>query len=138
MGIYVLPYKNHVDTKKQKRAKAATAVYIFFVFLRLSLFLPACGGSSSSGSPNFTLSTSELFFGAPVGGSKPDDFTIFSNVENHSGPLHIEIEHTTRGISPITLPVAQGSSGSTTIVPKDPAMPRQRVYFYTIKVYACT
>jgi len=33
MGIYVLPYKNHVDTKKQFRAKATTASYIFFVFL---------------------------------------------------------------------------------------------------------
>lgn len=33
MGIYVLPYKNYVDTKKQFRAKAATTSYIFFVFL---------------------------------------------------------------------------------------------------------
>ena len=33
IGIYVLPYKNHVDTKKQFRAKAATAFYIFSVFL---------------------------------------------------------------------------------------------------------
>lgn len=110
---------------------------ILFVLL-LSLFLPACGGSSSSGNPNFTLSTSEVFFGAPIGGSKPDDFTISSNVENYSGPLHIEIEHTIKGISSITLPVAQGTSGSSTIVPKDPAMLRQGVYFDTIKVSACT
>ena len=110
---------------------------ILFVLL-LSLFLPACGGSSSSGNPNFTLSTSEVFFGAPVGGSKPDDFTISSNVENYSGPLHIEIEHTSKGISSITLPVAQGTSGSSTIVPKDPAMLAQGVYFDTIKVSACT
>ena len=33
MGIYVLPYKNHVDIRKQFRAKIATASYIFFVFL---------------------------------------------------------------------------------------------------------
>lgn len=33
MGIYVLPYKNHVDAKKQSRAKACTTLYIFFVFL---------------------------------------------------------------------------------------------------------
>ena len=33
MGIYVLPYKNHVDTKKQFRAKAATFTYIIFIFL---------------------------------------------------------------------------------------------------------
>jgi hypothetical protein len=33
MGMYVLPYKNHVDTKKQFRAKAATAFYVASVFL---------------------------------------------------------------------------------------------------------
>jgi len=33
MGMYVLPYKNHVDTKKQFRAKAATAFYVSSVFL---------------------------------------------------------------------------------------------------------
>ncbi len=33
MGIYVLPYKNYIDSKKQFRAKFATAFYIFFVFL---------------------------------------------------------------------------------------------------------
>ena len=33
IGIYVLPYKNHVDNKKQFRAKSATTLYIFFVFL---------------------------------------------------------------------------------------------------------
>ncbi|MFH2059390.1 MAG: hypothetical protein ABIJ59_10880 [Pseudomonadota bacterium] len=33
MGIYVLPFKNHVDSKKQIRAKTATTAYIFFIFL---------------------------------------------------------------------------------------------------------
>jgi hypothetical protein len=33
IGIYVLPYKNHVDSKKRFIAKAATIFYIFFVFL---------------------------------------------------------------------------------------------------------
>jgi len=33
MGIYVLPYKNHVDEKKQSRAKTATRIYIVFIFL---------------------------------------------------------------------------------------------------------
>lgn len=33
IGIYVLPYKNHVDTKKQFRAKAATAFYVLSVFV---------------------------------------------------------------------------------------------------------
>lgn len=33
IGIYVLPYKNHVDAKKQLRAKVATASYLLFVFL---------------------------------------------------------------------------------------------------------
>lgn len=32
IGIYVVPYKNHVDTKKQIRAKASTVSYILFVF----------------------------------------------------------------------------------------------------------
>lgn len=32
IGIYVLPYKNHVDTKKQFRAKASTFFYIIFIF----------------------------------------------------------------------------------------------------------
>jgi len=32
MGIYVVPYKNHVKVKKQSRAKAFTAVYIIFIF----------------------------------------------------------------------------------------------------------
>lgn len=32
IGIYVVPYKNHVDTKKQFRAKASTVSYIIFVF----------------------------------------------------------------------------------------------------------
>lgn len=33
IGIYVLPYKNHVDTKKQFKAKVITTVYIVFIFL---------------------------------------------------------------------------------------------------------
>ncbi|MGD9161247.1 MAG: hypothetical protein PVG39_22730 [Desulfobacteraceae bacterium] len=33
IGIYVLPYKNHVDTKKASRAKLLTTFYIAFVFL---------------------------------------------------------------------------------------------------------
>lgn len=33
IGIYVLPYKNHVDSKKQTRAKIATGAYIVFAFL---------------------------------------------------------------------------------------------------------
>ena len=33
MGIYVLPFKNHVDAKKQKRARAAMVFYIINIFL---------------------------------------------------------------------------------------------------------
>ncbi len=33
IGIYVLPYKNHVDSKKQFRAKVFTAIYIFLAFV---------------------------------------------------------------------------------------------------------
>ncbi len=33
IGIYVLPYKNHVDTKKVSRAKLATTLYLIFIFL---------------------------------------------------------------------------------------------------------
>ena len=33
IGIYVIPFKNHVDTKKASRAKLLTAFYIFFVFM---------------------------------------------------------------------------------------------------------
>jgi len=32
MGIYVVPYKNHVKVKKQSRAKAITVAYIIFIF----------------------------------------------------------------------------------------------------------
>lgn len=33
IGIYVLPYKNHVDLKKQFRTKVITVSYLIFVFL---------------------------------------------------------------------------------------------------------
>lgn len=33
MGIYVLPYKNHVDPKKQRWAKALITLYVTFIFI---------------------------------------------------------------------------------------------------------
>ena len=33
IGIYILPYKNHVDTKKATRAKTIVAIYFIFAFL---------------------------------------------------------------------------------------------------------
>jgi hypothetical protein len=32
IGIYVVPYKNHVNTKKQFRAKVSTVSYVIFIF----------------------------------------------------------------------------------------------------------
>jgi hypothetical protein len=33
IGMYVVPYKNHVDAKKQFKAKIVTTLYILFIFL---------------------------------------------------------------------------------------------------------
>ena len=33
VGMYVVPYKNHVDLKKQFKAKVATVLYVLFAFL---------------------------------------------------------------------------------------------------------
>lgn len=108
----------------------------------ISLILAACGNGGGGGggeaSPSFSVSASEIFFGAPVGGSQPLDQTVTGSVSNYSGTLYIYITHTANGISYILPPVIQGNSGTSTIVPKDPRSLGQGVYFDTITVSACS
>ena len=111
----------------------------FYVLLILTPFLQSCGGGGGGGSdgPMFTVSKSEIFFGAAVGGSQPASQTISGTVTNYSGVLYIFIIQTANGINTIMQPVIQGNAGIATVVAQNPAIGQGR-YLDTITVLACS
>jgi hypothetical protein len=116
------------------------AIYLIFLFLTVLCF-SGCGGGGggSAASPNFSVSTSEIFFGAPASGSpQASDQTVTGTVTNYSGTLYLYIAYTDTGIANVLPPVLQGNSGTSTIMPKSSSALGQGVYFDTITISACS
>lgn len=108
--------------------------------LPILLTAEGCGGGGGGGaaSPQLTVSTSEMFFGAPVGGSQPASQTVTGTVGNYSGTLYLYIVHTANGISNISMPTLKGSSGTSSVTVHAPYNLGQGAYFDTITVSACS
>jgi hypothetical protein len=117
------------------------AISLIFLFLTVLCF-SGCGGSGGGGSvasPNLSVSTSEIFFGGAVSGfPQPSDQTVTGTVTNYSGTLYLYIAYTANGIANVLPPVLNGSSGTSTIMPKSTGALGKGVYFDTITISACS
>lgn len=122
-------------------SKAVNRVSSCFIVLAL-VVSAGCGGGGGGGDgdsgPRLNVSTSEMFFGAPATGPQPAGQSVTGTVSNYSGTLYLYIVHTANGISNISMPTFQGTSGTSTVTVKSPNSLGQGAYFDTITVLACS